>query len=127
MYKEESDSEPEVDKSEYVPGETEEEIEKLKIGKNSLLKKEKIIFLNTYITMQREISDKVFLGNTVSPFKDAGRSSAIDRTLSNYNDAKEKFQKMRELIKTGQYDEDIAQYIPGLLQFKFHGMLEDRY
>ena len=77
--------------------------------------------------MQREISDKVFLGNTVSPFEDAGRSSAIDRTASNYNDAKEKVQKIRELIKTGRYDEDIAKYIPGLLDLKFQGMLEDIY
>ena len=75
--------------------------------------------------MQREISNKVFLGNIVSPFEDAGRSSAIDRTASNYNDAKEKVQKIRELIKTGQYDEDIAKYIPGLLELKFQGMLED--
>ena len=51
--------------------------------------------------MQREISDKVFLRNTLSPFEDAGRSSAIDRSASNYNDAKEKVQKIRELIKTG--------------------------
>ena len=75
--------------------------------------------------MQREISDKVFLRNTLSPFEDAGRSSAIDRTASNYNDAKEKVQKIRELIKTGWYDEDIAKYIPGLLELKFQGMLED--
>ena len=33
MYEEESDSEPEVDESEYVPEETEEEIEKPKVGK----------------------------------------------------------------------------------------------
>ena len=43
--------------------------------------------------MQGEISNKVFQGNTVSPYKDAGRSSAIDRTASNYNDAKEKVKK----------------------------------
>ena len=43
--------------------------------------------------MQREISNKVFLGNTVSPLDDIGRSSAIDRTASNYNDAKEKVKK----------------------------------
>ena len=54
--------------------------------------------------MQKEISDKVFLGNTVSPFEDTGRSSAINRTASNYNDVKEKVQKIRELIKTGRYD-----------------------
>ena len=44
--------------------------------------------------MQREISDKVFLGNTVSPYDNANRSSAIDSTASNYNDAKEKVQKI---------------------------------
>ena len=42
--------------------------------------------------MQREISNKNFLENTVSPYDNAGRS-AIDRTASNYNDAKEKVQK----------------------------------
>ena len=40
--------------------------------------------------MQREISDKYFLGNTVSLYDDAGRSFALDRTTSNYNDTKEK-------------------------------------
>ena len=75
--------------------------------------------------MPREISHKVFLGNTASPFNDVGRSSAIDRTASNYNDAREKVQKIRELISTGRYDEDIAKYIPGLLELKFQGMLED--
>ena len=43
--------------------------------------------------MQREISDKVFLGNTVSPLNDIVRSSAINRTESNYNDTKEKVKK----------------------------------
>ena len=75
--------------------------------------------------MQREISSKVFLSNTVSPYDDAGRSSAMDRTASNYNDAKEKVQKIRELIKTGRYDKDIAKYIPGLPELKFQGILED--
>ena len=35
-------------------------------------------------------------------------SSAIDRTASNYNDAKENAKKIRELTKTGRYDADIA-------------------
>ena len=75
--------------------------------------------------MQREISNKVFLGNPASPYDDAGRSSAVDRTASNYNDAKEKVKKIRELINTGRYDEDTAEYIPGLLEVKFQGVLED--
>ena len=61
--------------------------------------------------MQREISDRIFLGQTVSPFDDIENSSAIDRTASNYTDAKEKVRKMRELISTGKCDADIAKYI----------------
>ena len=75
--------------------------------------------------MQREISNKIFLGTTVSPFNDVGNSSAIDRTASNYTDAKEKVKKIRELISTAKYDADIARYIPGILEMKFQGMLED--
>ena len=40
--------------------------------------------------MQREISDRVFLGETLNLYDDAGKSTAVDRTASNYNDAKEK-------------------------------------
>ena len=43
--------------------------------------------------MQREISNRIFLGQTVSPFDDIENSSAIDRTASNYNDAKDKVKK----------------------------------
>ena len=71
--------------------------------------------------MQREISDKIFLGQTVSPFVDIGNSSAIDRTASNYKDAKEKVRKNN----TEKYDAHIAKYVPGILEMKFQGMLED--
>ena len=75
--------------------------------------------------MQREISDKVTLGDTLNRYEDARRSTAIDRTASNYNDAKEKVQKIRDLISTGRYDKNLAKYIPGLLELAFQGMLED--
>ena len=39
--------------------------------------------------MQQEISDRVFLGQNVSPFENVGLSDAIDKTASNYNDAKD--------------------------------------
>ena len=62
------------------------------------------------------ISDKVFLGKTVSPFENAGEYYAIeDSVASNYNDAKEKVQKIKELICTGNYDADNAKYITGVL------------
>ena len=40
--------------------------------------------------MQRDISNRNTLGETLNPLDDARRSTAIDRTTSNYNDAKEK-------------------------------------
>ena len=75
--------------------------------------------------MQREINDRIFLGETLNPYDDARRSTAIDRTASNYNDAKEKVQKIRGFIGTGRYDENLAKYIPGMLELGFQGMIED--
>ena len=75
--------------------------------------------------MQREISDKNTLGDTLNPINDFQRSKVIDRTTSNYNDAKEKVQKIRDLINIGKYDADIAKYIPGLLDLAIQGMLDD--
>ena len=75
--------------------------------------------------MQREISDKIFLGEILNPYDDARRSTAIDRTASDYNGAKEKVQKIRDLLGTGRYDENLAKYIPGMLELAFQGMIED--
>ena len=75
--------------------------------------------------MQRDISDKNTFGDTLNPINDARRSTAIDRTTSNYNDAKEKVQKIRDLINLGKYDADLAKYIPGLTDLAIQGMLDD--
>ena len=57
--------------------------------------------------MQRDISNRNTLGDTLNPIDDARRSTAIDQTTSNY-DAKEKVQKIRDLINMGKYDADLA-------------------
>ena len=75
--------------------------------------------------MQREISNRVFLGQTASPLDDVGLSSAIDKTASDYTDAGEKVKKIKELIRTDNYDANIARYIPGVLKLAFQGMVED--
>ena len=75
--------------------------------------------------MQREISDRIFLSETLNPYDDTRRSTAIDRTASNYNDAKEKVQKIRGFIGTGRYDENLAKYIPVMLELGFQRMIED--
>ena len=65
------------------------------------------------------------MGETLNPYDDTRRSTAIDRTASNYNDAKEKVQKIRELIGMGRYDADLAKYIPSHLELAFQGMLQE--
>ena len=40
------------------------------------------------------MSNRNTLGDTLNPIDDARRSTAIDRRTSNYNDAKEKVQKI---------------------------------
>ena len=75
--------------------------------------------------MQKGISNRNTLGDTLNPIDDARRSTAIDRTTSNYNDAKEKVQKIRDLINMGKYDADLAKYISGLTDLAIQGMLDD--
>ena len=75
--------------------------------------------------MQRDISYRNTLRETLNPYDNARRSTAINRTASNYNDAKEKVQKIRDLTNMGKYNADLAKYIPGLLELAFQGMLDD--
>ena len=75
--------------------------------------------------MQRDISHKNTLGDTLNPMNDIRRSTVIDRTASSYNDAKEKVQKIRDLINMGKYDADLVKYIPGLADLAIQGMLDD--
>ena len=44
--------------------------------------------------MQRNISDKVFLGQNVSLFDNAGKSDAIDRTASTMMELNKNFKKL---------------------------------
>ena len=75
--------------------------------------------------MQRDISNRNTLCDTLNPIEDARRSTAIDSTTSKYNDAKEKVQKIRDLINMGKYDTDLAKYIPGLTNLTIQRMLDD--
>ena len=75
--------------------------------------------------MQRDIGNKNTLGDTLNSIDDIRQSTAIDLTTSNYNDAKEEVQKIRDLIKMGKYHADLAKYIPGLMDLAIQGMLDD--
>ena len=75
--------------------------------------------------MQGDISNRNTLDDTLNPIDDARRLTAIDRTTSNYNDTKEKVQKIRDLINVGKIDADLAKYIAGLTDLAVQGMLDD--
>ena len=79
----------------------------------------------TILIKNAERNDKNTLGDIVNPINDARRSTAIDRTTSNYTDAQEKVKKNRDLINMQNYDADLAKYIPGLLDLAIQGMLDD--
>ena len=74
--------------------------------------------------MQREISDDVKIGSLVMRFQSVGKSPAIDKTASDFENANLKVKKIRRLIERGIHDADIARYIPGTLDLVFQGMIE---
>ena len=69
--------------------------------------------------MQRRIGDEVQFGKTVSPFDATGQFSSIDTTASNFINVLEKVQRIKRLINTGQYDADLAKYIPEMIELMF--------
>ena len=60
----------------------------------------------------------------MTPFHSVGKSPAIDKTASDFDNAKLKVKKIRRHIEWGIYDVDIARYIPGSLDLVFQGMIE---
>ena len=69
--------------------------------------------------MQREIGNNVHLGQTVSAFDSIGGVSSIDRTASNFDTAREKVKKLENLVDRGEYNAEVARYIPGTLIDKY--------
>ena len=75
--------------------------------------------------MQRKIGTQADLGKNVSAFDSIGRVPAIDKDASDFDDANTKVSKLKRLVLTGEYDADLAGYIPGTLELAFQGMLDD--
>ena len=61
----------------------------------------------------------------MSRFDSIGGYSAINRTASNYEDAREKIKKITQLISAGIYDADIAKCIPRTLDLIYQEMIEE--
>ena len=75
--------------------------------------------------MQREIGTQVDLVKNVSAFDSIGCVLEVDKNVSDFDKANTKVSKLKSLVRTGEYDADLARYIPGTLELAFQGMLDD--
>ena len=74
--------------------------------------------------MQREIGNSVQLRKTISAFESVRNVPSIDRNASDFDTAREKVKKVKRFIDRGEYDADVARYIPKTLELAYQGMLE---
>ena len=63
--------------------------------------------------MQREISNKIRLGENLNPLKDVSNVPSIDN-VANLRDVFRKVDKLGALWDYGEVDASLARYIPGL-------------
>ena len=75
--------------------------------------------------MQREIGTQVDIGKNVSAFESVRHVSSIDKPASDFKKADTKVKRLKRLIDTGEYDANIARYIPGMLELAYQRMLDD--
>ena len=75
--------------------------------------------------MQRKIGTQIDIGKNVSAFESVGHVPSIDKTASDFEKADTKVKKLKRLVDTGEYDANIARYIPGTLELAYQGMLGD--
>ena len=75
--------------------------------------------------MWREIRTQVDIGKNVSAFESVGYVPSIDKKASDFEKADTKVKKLKRLVDTGEYDANIAQYIPGTLKLALQGILDD--
>ena len=72
--------------------------------------------------MQREISNKIQLGETLNPLHDVSAVSFIDNT-SNLKDVFGKVDKLGDLWDKGTADASLIRYIPGLSNVSKQGKI----
>ena len=93
---------------------------------NTTKKKDKNFFWipQQRLKMQKDIGDDVHIGQFVMPFQCVGKSKAVNKTASDFDNANFKVKEIRRLIEHRIYDADIAHYILGTLDLVFQGMIE---
>ena len=72
--------------------------------------------------MQRNISNKIQLGNTLNLVQDYGGIPAVDNA-GNLENVYSKVDKIGAFWKTGKVDEDLSRYIPNILPVERHNQI----
>lgn len=98
-------------------------LEKIKKKKKNKAKKDKFFFWVPQWRL-KDIGDYVHIGHTVTPFKSIGKSGAVDKTASHFDNANLKVKMIKGLIQRRNYDADIAHYLPGTLDLVCQGMIQ---
>ena len=75
--------------------------------------------------MQRKIGTQVNIGKNISAFESIGHVPSIDKPASEFDKADTKVKKLKRLVATGEYDADVARYIPGTLELVYQEILDD--
>ena len=75
--------------------------------------------------MQHEIGTQADIGKNVSAFESVGHVPSIDKRASDFEKAETKVKKLKRPVYTGEYDANVARYIPGTLELAYQGMLDD--
>ena len=70
------------------------------------------------------VGDEVKIGDSFTHFKSVGKSPAIDKRASDFDNTNLRVIKNRRVIESGIDNADIAGYIPGTLDLVFHGIIE---
>ena len=75
--------------------------------------------------MQCEIGTQVDIGKNVSAIESVGHVPSIDKTASDFEKADTKVKNLKRLVDTGEYDANMARYIPGTLELAYQEKLDD--
>ena len=73
--------------------------------------------------MQREISNEVKIGDSVTTFQSTGKAPGVDKTASDFDNANLKVKKDSRLIERGIYNADNGRCIPRMLDLVFQRMI----
>ena len=74
---------------------------------------------------KNEIDNQAHLENSFITFESMGKTSAINKTTSDFDNPSQKVRKIIKWLKKAvEYDANVTRYIPGTTDLSFQGMVQ---